>query len=336
MNTKKNILFFYGLRSSFVKEDINILNENYNVIEFNHIPEKKLRGFITALLKSFLFLITNIRKADAIYIWFADYHSLLPVFFAKLFKKKSFQVLGGYDVTCIPELKYGSFCKKTRGQFAKYAIENVDLNLAVDSSLIEEAKTHVKKGNFKVIPTGYDSNKFEYSESPRVQRVLTVGAARDFSRIRIKGLDRFVELAYTMPNIEFMLIGVDPSIRHHLGKTPDNLIVTDFIDQNKLIKEYQNASIYAQFSIREGLPNSICESMLCGCLQIGTNAGGIRNLIKDHGIVLETWDVKDAKNAVNKLLEFDETQRINNRSFISNNYTKDQRKKEIVKLINHR
>ena len=95
---KKHILFVYVNFSSFVKADFEILSEFANVSKYEF---KIGRGIISTGIKLFrqlLFLTTNFWRYDSVYIWFADYHSLLPVLFARMSGKKSYVVIGGYEV----------------------------------------------------------------------------------------------------------------------------------------------------------------------------------------------------------------------------------------------
>jgi len=90
---KKHILFVYVNFSPFVKADFEILSEFANVSKYEFKPGRGIISTGIKLLKQFLFLIINIWRFDTVFIWFADYHSLLPVLFALMFGKKSFVVI---------------------------------------------------------------------------------------------------------------------------------------------------------------------------------------------------------------------------------------------------
>ena len=78
---KPSILFVYINYSSFVKADFDILSANADVTKYQFKPVKGLIKMGIELFKELYFLIFNISKYDAVYIWFGDYHSLLPVSF---------------------------------------------------------------------------------------------------------------------------------------------------------------------------------------------------------------------------------------------------------------
>jgi hypothetical protein len=79
--TIQRILFIHNALTSFVKIDRDILAEKYEVEELVFSSKFKLRAF--ALWKA-------VQRNDMVFIWFASWHSLLPVIFASLQKKKLF------------------------------------------------------------------------------------------------------------------------------------------------------------------------------------------------------------------------------------------------------
>jgi glycosyltransferase involved in cell wall biosynthesis len=71
---------------------------------------------------------------------------------------------------------------------------------------------------------------------------------------------------------------------------PDNLLLVPPQQFDKLGQYYQNASFYAQLSRSEGLPNALCEAMLCGCIPVGTDVGDIRITIGHSGMTVNEWN----------------------------------------------
>ena len=87
-DNRKKILFVKhaGNNAMFVTNDIRILKEFYG-LSVKNINTKGNLFIIFTLTKQFLSLLFSILRYDLIYIWFADYHSFLPVLFAKIFQK---------------------------------------------------------------------------------------------------------------------------------------------------------------------------------------------------------------------------------------------------------
>ncbi|MBK7697247.1 MAG: glycosyltransferase [Saprospiraceae bacterium] len=49
---------------------------------------------------------------------------------------------------------------------------------------------------------------------------------------------------------------------------------------------YTKHKIFAIPSMTEGLPNTLCEAMLCGCIPVGSNIEVIAHIINDTGLTL--------------------------------------------------
>ena len=288
---KKRILLIYSNFSSFVEKDFRTLSSVYGVDQYRFHAIKGLVATGYEVFRQFFFLVRNIWKYDAVFVWFADYHSLLPVLFARLFHKKAFVVVGGYDVSYLPEYNYGSFNKPIRKFFAKATLELATLCFPVAGSLAEKIKKISYKATVEVLPTSTNPVQFGISEFERSKTVLTIAITKTLQRAMIKGLDRFRELAIAMPDFEFIIIGVDISFREFFDPIPENLKLISLVPYTELPDYYNSASFYAQFSRSEGLPNSLCEAMLCGCIPMGTDVGDIKVTIEEIGLILDDWNV---------------------------------------------
>jgi len=139
---KQSILFVYVNYSSFVKADFEILSSFANVTKYQFKPGKGIFKTGIELLKEFVYLIFNISKFDSVFIWFGDYHSLLPVLFAKIFRKKSFIVIGGYDVSTLSEYGYGSFSHPIRSFFTRNTFKFVNICFPVAEALRQKTPFH--------------------------------------------------------------------------------------------------------------------------------------------------------------------------------------------------
>lgn len=148
-----NLLFIYTHPSSFVKGDISILEENFKVSKYHFVNNPKSKLPIS-LLRQLLFLIFNIHKFRIIYIWFADYHSLLPILFAKLFGRKSCLVIGGYDICREKKYNYGSLCKPLRAFMSVTSIKQATLVLAVSENVVRTLNSIAPTANTILIYNG--------------------------------------------------------------------------------------------------------------------------------------------------------------------------------------
>ncbi|NQT65928.1 MAG: glycosyltransferase family 4 protein [FCB group bacterium] len=330
---KKKVLFIYTSFSSFVKIDYDILSKCYDVSKYQFENSKNLFKMISEQVKLKIYLLLNIWKYDLIYCWFADYHSFLPILFGRIFGKRTFLVLGGYDVIYIPEINYGSFNKPIRAFFAKYSIINASMNLPVSDNLKDDILRRIPNAKLRVLYTGYSPNKFKSEDNLKEKTVLTVGAGNTYQRIKIKGIDFFIEVARKMPRYTFIVVGVNENAIRFLKNIPTNVEVIGKIKQKKLIEYYQKAKVYTQFSMREGLPNAVCESMLCGCIPVGFNNGGIPLAIGDCGFVLDERNVDMAVILIEKAMNSPESLGKKARERIIENFTYELRETKLLDLI---
>jgi len=287
---KQSILFVYVNYSSFVKADFEILSSFANVTKYQFKPGKGIFKTGIELLKEFVYLIFNISKFDSVFIWFGDYHSLLPVLFAKIFRKKSFIVIGGYDVSTLSEYGYGSFSHPIRSFFTRNTFKFVNICFPVAEALRQKLLFINPKANAETIATSVDSDRFDFTEYERPKNIITISGTENHQRLMVKGLDRFRELATFLPEFELTIIGVAEAAKSYFEPLPANLTLLPLQQFEKLTQYYKTASFYAQLSRSEGLPNALCEAMLCGCIPVGTNVGDIQITIEKTGLTIEEWN----------------------------------------------
>lgn len=322
MGAKKRILLIYSGYSSFVRADYEILTKKYEVDRYAFKPSKKIIPFTGQLLKQFFFLLFSGWRYDRFFIWFADYHSFLPVLFARVTRKKSFIVSGGYDATAVPELDYGLFLRNDlRAYMGKKSFENCFSIFPVDESLIENVNSYVKNSSFKAgirtfcnipetkfttIPTGYDP-QFWRSDA-RIERkasVVSVATVADAARWRLKGGELLLKVAEMLPDYQFYFYGVEEAFASKLAQSflPANFNIRSFIDYEKLPAIYSQHRVYAQLSISEGLPNALCEAMLCGCTPVGSSVNGIPKAIGETGFILNKEDPEQARDLIARAMQ---------------------------------
>lgn len=330
---KKNILFIYTNYSTFVKTDFEILSEKHEVVKYQFKPVKGLSKTAIQFIKQKIYLLFNIWKFDSVFIWFADYHSFLPILFSKLLGKKSFLVIGGYDVANIPELNYGSLSSPLRKKLTLFSIKNASLCIPVVENLEKKVNEIAPKTKTQTIYTGY---KFGLNEEKqllkeREKMILTVSITNNRQRFLIKGLDRFRELAENLPDFKFYAIGVANEAKPLFNPLPENLVLLPPLSQNELIDYYLNASFYAQLSRSEGLPNALCEAMLYGCIPLGLDVGGISTAIDKNGLILNDWNVNSAIDFIQK--NHNKLSREVFKSHIEEKFDLKFRKEKLLELI---
>ena len=347
---KKTVLLLYTNYSTFVAKDYAILSKGYNVIKYEFKPQKKLSRMLIELLKQKLFLLINIWKVDIVYSWFSDFHSFLPFLFAKILGKKTIVIVGGFDAVSIPKLHYGLFHKKDlRHRFGVWSYKLSDYILPVDESLIDSMnfyadpkglKVGVKayvpglKASFKSIPTGYNPDNWIIEPKERTNSVIAFGYAGNMQKFVGKGYDFIIEVAKKMPDIEFHLISIRNKMKSYAESiAPQNVKITDSLPQNKLLDELSKHKVYTLLSMSEGLPSSLCEAMLCGCVPVGSNVGGIRNVIGECGFIINHKDISEAVKAIRNALDADKEFSECGRKRITDLFPINNRETELNKIL---
>jgi glycosyltransferase involved in cell wall biosynthesis len=361
MKDKKKILFIKNLYQNpkFITNDLEILNKEYSVKLLN-FKSRRNALIIFSLIYQFFYLLFNIWKFDLLYIWFADYLSFYPVLFSKLTGKKSIICAGGYEATYIPEINMGVFTnaslsKKVRAFCVRYSLKNCTCILPVDETLIEHTNNYIysdipgkaplKDGIKHFIPgiktafhtmyLGYDSDFFSKPANISKERsVVSAGLIVNDDEFRRKGFDLLIKAAAEMPDVKFVLIGFDED---HLVKlkssvTP-NVELHGIVPYEKLVEKYSKAKVYAQFSMFEGMPSSICEAMLCECIPVGSDVNGIPKIISGCGYIIGRKDIADIKAAILRALGQPDTFGKKSREHIIKNFNFQIRERELLKLL---
>ena len=347
---EKTILLFYSNYSSFVAKDEEILKKKYNVIKYRFHLQKNIFKMLWELVKQFLFVVTHIWKADVVFSWFSDFYSLLPFVFAKMSGKKTIVIVGGYDAVAIPELNYGLFNKKdVRQLFGTLSFKLSDYILPVDKSLIKSTNYYIDKHGLKVgvrnyvsnlkaiikvVPTGYDFKFWKAIPGHRSKSVVAFGFASNMQKFVGKWHEFLIRIAERMPDTQFTIIGIDDLIMPYARSiASENVTLFNSLDQDELLYKLSHSKVYALFSMSEGMPSSLCEAMLMGCVPVGSNVGGIKSIIGDCGFVLEHQDIDKAVVLVQKALNTSNQMAALGRERIIDLFPSELRANELYKIV---
>jgi len=314
--------------SSFITNDEEILKKHYDVNIIDRTFEKHM------ILKVLKILLK--KDVDLIFIWFAAHYFAPIVFLSRLFRIPSVIIVGGYDVANLPEINYGQFASSWHvKQRARFVLKYANKILVVDPSLKEDAikNAKIKGKNIDYLPTVYDAN-FWKPKGKKENIVLTVAMVSDMKKVKLKGLDVFIKSAKHVKETKFIIIGIKDQAKKQIEMIlPSNVELIEFLPKKKLLKYYQIAKVYCQLSLREGLPNALCEAMLCECIPIGTKYCGIPTAIGDTGFYVSFRDHIETAEAIRKALK-----NINlgkkARDRIKTNFPLTLREVKLVKLIN--
>ena len=305
---KQRALFVYSRISSFVKGDIEILEKSFRVTALSVDNSSKTKQF-AALTKEFFYLIFNLLRFDFVFIWFADYHSFLPVLFSKLFHKKVYLVIGGYDVCRVKNLGYGSFSNPVRGFMTLYSIKNATRNLCVSEYIERVVRAIAPQSKRKIVYNGItfsDNQKYNFEDSvaKKERMVLSVALSSTSQSFFIKGVDRFIAVARAIPQIQFVIVGVDSKKMNHLiNSVPDNLSIIPKVAHTALTSYYEKATVYCQLSRKESFSLSLAEAMYFNCVPVISNSGGMIEVTGGMGKTVSGDIVDETASAIINAME---------------------------------
>jgi len=291
---KKRILFLTTFITPFIKHDIQILKDFSNV-----------HCLITSGFKAVFKIYWNIFFCDIVFCWFASVYSGIAVWLAKLLGKQSVVIVAGVDIASNKEIGYGIWLTTWKRPFVRTAIRKADTVLVVDPSMKDKAKklANYNGDNIQYLPTGYDDSFFMPGASKK-KVVLTVASSTNEVRLKTKGIDFLLQTAPMLPDVPFIIIGINQLLFDELAiSVPANVTLLPAMSQKDLLPYFQKAAVYCQPSRSEGLPNSLCEAMLCECIPVGTEAGGIPTAIGDTGFIVPFGAEEELKHALHQALK---------------------------------
>jgi glycosyltransferase involved in cell wall biosynthesis len=351
----KKILYVKHANSSFVRSDQQILEKQYRVVPYLIHPEKTGFHFIRGMIGLAWFLVMNARGSSAMVSWFGDYHTALMVLAGRIMRIKVVIFAGGQEAISYPELGKGVYLKKWRGKIVRYALRNASLIIPNHESLIlhdnryykPEGKpdgiSHYNPGittPMVVVPNGIDTGK--YYRDPSIEKnphtVLTVGTMSTASDFINKGFDLFTELARRNPGLRFTLIGIKKQFmpwieeNYQITSVANLKIIFSFCPDEILFYEYNRAKVFVQASITEGMPNTLNEAMLCGCIPVGSDVNGIPDAIGDTGIIVRRRDAGELDGAVHLAMQLESGTRASER--VIANYSFLLREERLLHVFN--
>ncbi|MBC8145676.1 MAG: glycosyltransferase family 4 protein [bacterium] len=315
------------MRTPFIEDDLSMLRRHYDV-----------DAFIGSGVASALAVFRRAIAADVSISWFASVYTFFMVVAARMQHRPTVILLGGVDTARDDRIGYGIWRSAWRRPLLRWTLRHATRIYAVDASLATAlaASSGISDLDVRVLPTGYDSDFWTPGDDER-RGVLLVAGCRTRDRFLVKGVDVYIEAARRMSDVPFVLIGTSSDLLAHVA-TPANLTIIPSIERPFLREHYRRAAVYCQPSRHEGLPNSLCEAMLCGCIPVGARAGGVADAIGDCGIVVMPGDVDALASAILSALsksasDTSASSRACSRARIIERYPADRREKKLIEAI---
>lgn len=335
--------------ASFVERDEKILAERHTVKVFQFAGGGF--PFILSTIRFWLWIFSHIWTADLLFARFAHYHSFLLGLAGIVFRKKLAIVIGGSDAVWIPKYRYGVYAHPLSRRTTSLALHMADLLLPVHRSLIHGTNSFsddpprtegllAYHPNLQTpileINNGYDTGYWhKIDDSPKEQFVLAVAVAADEKVFVTKGLDHYIHVAGAMPEFRFVLVGVMPADLMQWWKEPlpPNLELRPTLTAPQLRELYSRAKVFAHFTLTEGMPNVLCEAMLCECVPVGSAVNSLPDIIGDTGFVVSRPLIPEMKRAIEQAMQSDLGPAARRR--IAERYPLERRKRELLETVDH-
>ncbi len=260
-------------------------------------------------------ILSRIKGAHAMVVSFAGYWSFWPVTFGRLLGIPVYVILHGTDVCRFDAIDYGNLRIRTMRWFNAYTFKHATKLLPVSESLIETKNDYYFAGSntlhfgvlaefpkiniqYQVVPNGLDTD-FWSAEIPFDKDSKTFVTVASSSQFRRKGIDLIVDVAASLPDAQFIVIGSQVPSGLAL---PSNVAFLGKLPQKELINHFQTAGFYLQLSAFEGFGLSLCEAMLCECIPIGSDVNFIPEIIGDTGYILKHRDQDELIGVLKKAM----------------------------------
>ena len=343
------LLYCFPKRSTFIDRDVQALSARYMVRqhELNTGADQMLP---IRLLQQLIWLLANKAwKRDAI-CHFSGYHAVFPALLAR----RCFIILAGSDCASIPAIGYGNHARKLMGWATRFAARKATRLLPVHASLMLRSSDYAdivprEQGisafapglntPWTEIPYGFDGQYWcpDETSTRSPERFLCVaGPAAQNNRVHLlKGVDLLLQIAERTPQAHFQIVGLaDPDA---YGIAPPNVTFTGRVAPDQLRDLYRRTAFYAQLSLSEGMPNALCEAMLCGCIPLVSQVASMPSIIAEHGKVLHKRDAELGSQACRELLSLSpaelELRSQGSRERILNAFPMDRRTKALFAVL---
>jgi len=322
----QRILLVHNELTEFVRLDLEELRKHFYVTE----------RFESARVFNPFALWRQVKDHDLVLGWFASWHTFLPLEFARLQRKPSVLIIGGYDVADMPEIDYGH----QRGGFKKWVSRRMirsATRLVTNSNYsLQEIKRNLEftNGSVRMVYHGVPDRFGQLPRAGREKMALTVGNV-DRSNLQRKGHEAFVRAAALLPEVNFVLVGSwrDDAIEFLRSIATPNVTFTGRVTDEVLLECYRKASVYVQPSLHEGFGMSVAEAMLAGCVPVTTGAGALREVTGDSGVEIDSTDASEIARGIQEALCFSNEARATIRVRILENFPLANRSAQFAHLI---
>jgi glycosyltransferase involved in cell wall biosynthesis len=204
--------------------------------------------------------------------------------FSKYIRKKLkiifFAIAEGSDVL-IDSSKFNGW-----GKIEKTINENCELVIAVSDMMKKQMQQKTNLKNIKIIKNGYDGELFFNKGGNNLDKDINLKVLHVGSFYFVKGQDVLLKaISYMTIPMKLTLVGVGPELekcRQYVqnNKLQENVQFLGLVSHDRIANLLRENDLFCMPSRSEGLPAAPLEAMACGLPVVGTNVGGMNEIIK--------------------------------------------------------
>ena len=317
------VLFAYSNFARFVRIDRDILAGEYELEEYAQ-PRPWPRP---------VEIVRKVRRADVLVVWFASWHAWLPLLTARLLRRPSLLVVGGFDTASLPEIGYGYQQGGVRRVLARTCMR-LATRLVTHSQYCREELLRTAGFEATVLHLGVPDPFGSLPHGVRERLALTVSNVARLALER-KGLRPFVDAAAHAPEIEFVLVGrwVDDAAEILRARAAANVRFTGRVTDEELDALYGRASVYVQASRHEGFGLSVAEAMLAGCIPVVTRAGSLPEVVGETGVFVDSTEPESIADGVRRAIDLGDAARAAGRARILGRFPLEARRQGLLEAV---
>lgn len=291
------VLYVHSRRNTFTDIDREALSERFEVVDYFQ-PRLRVRP---------MELVLKLRRADVVFGWFASWHTFAALALARLMRKPSVLVIGGFDTANEPEIGYGAQRSGPRRWMTRRTIAMATCLVTNSNYSLAEIERNLglSPDRVRMVHHGIPDRFAAATPPARHDRMaLSVGVVYRLNLER-KGHRPFVEAARRLPDVEFVLAGkwADDAIDDLRAEAGPNVTFTGFLEDHALDAYFVRAAVYVQASRHEGFGLSVAEAMLARCIPVVTDAGALLEVVGEAGIVISAPEPEQIAEGVRRALE---------------------------------
>ncbi|MGG5253816.1 N-acetyl-alpha-D-glucosaminyl L-malate synthase BshA [Neobacillus sp. SM06] len=294
-------------------------NISYHQVEVNQYSVFQYPPYDIALASK-MAEVVNREKLDLLHVHYAIPHAVCAIL-AKQMADHDIKIVTTLHGTDITVLGYDP----SLSDAIKFGIEKSDIVTAVSNALIEQTYDLINPD--KPIQTVYnfiDERVYQKSDAAHLKEEFSIAAdekviihVSNFRTVkRVPDVVKaFAEIVKAMP-AKLLLVGDGPEVTT-VAKLVKTLGITDkvlFLGKQENLEElYSISDLMLLLSEKESFGLVLLEAMACGVPCIGTNVGGIPEVITDgvNGYISQLGDIQDiAQKAIHLLQDEDFHQKV--------------------------